>query len=134
MNLNAGSLFSLEGKTVLLTGASGFLGRTMAQALLSNGARLVALGRSARLARLAEEWTRKFGAHRVSARRVDMYDMGPFNAVLDEIVQKESRLDVVINNAHELGPQTGFNVPEGALETAIFDQWMRNLTGGIYWA
>src|SRR6266496_3735605 len=34
----AGPLFSLEGKSVLLTGASGFLGRTMVRALLDNGA------------------------------------------------------------------------------------------------
>ena len=41
--LDAASLFSLEGKTAVLTGASGFLGRTMARGLLENGARLVAL-------------------------------------------------------------------------------------------
>ena len=39
MNLQANQLFSLEGKTALLTGASGFLGRTFARALLANGAR-----------------------------------------------------------------------------------------------
>ncbi len=56
MNLQASSLFSLEGKTALLTGASGFLGRTFAQALLSNGARIIALGRSDRLDKQASDW------------------------------------------------------------------------------
>ena len=59
MSLHASELFSLRGKTALLTGASGFLGRTMARALLENGARLVALGRSERLQREAERaWSR----------------------------------------------------------------------------
>jgi NAD(P)-dependent dehydrogenase (short-subunit alcohol dehydrogenase family) len=40
----------------------------------------------------------------------------------------------LINNAHELGAATGFNVPEGSLENATFDQWQRNLQGGVYWA
>jgi NAD(P)-dependent dehydrogenase (short-subunit alcohol dehydrogenase family) len=48
-DLKLTSLFSLEGKTAVLTGASGFLGRTFALALLANGARVVALGRSDRL-------------------------------------------------------------------------------------
>ena len=45
----AGPLFSLEGKTVLLSGASGFLGRTMLQALLDNGATVLAFGGSERV-------------------------------------------------------------------------------------
>ena len=35
-DLKTSSLFHLEGKTAVLTGASGFLGRTFAQALLAN--------------------------------------------------------------------------------------------------
>lgn len=52
--LAASSLFSLTGKTVLLTGASGFLGRTISRALLDNGATLLALGASDRVAAEAE--------------------------------------------------------------------------------
>ena len=55
MSLQAGALFSLAGKTALLTGASGFLGRTLGRCLLANGARLVALGRSERLESLTSD-------------------------------------------------------------------------------
>ena len=134
VNLKAASVFSLEGKTVLLTGASGFLGRTFSRALLENGARLIALGRSERLETLADEWKREFGVGRVRAYRIDMYDLPALTSTLDEIIAGEPFVEVLINNAHELGPQTGFNTPSGALEHASFDQWMRNLTGGIYWA
>ncbi len=134
MNLKAASLFSLAGKTVLLTGASGFLGRTFGRALLENGARLVALSRSERLETLTNEWKREFGADLVRAYRVDLYDLPAVSSTLDEIVAREPFVEVLINNAYEMGPQTGFNIPEGALENASFDQWIRSLTGGVYWA
>jgi gluconate 5-dehydrogenase len=128
------NLFSITGKTVVLTGASGFLGRTFVRTLLANGARVVALGRSERLTREAEGWASEFGNDRIAIHRVDMYDIAALSQVLDQIVADEKQIDVLVNNAHELGPGTGFNVPEGALDTATMDTWMRNLTGGVYWA
>jgi len=134
VSLDRNSLFSLEGKTALLTGASGFLGRTFAETLLTNGARVIAIGRSERLRTQAEQWTERFGAEHVRFLRVDMYDLDAFGKGLDQIAAEEERLDILVNNAHELGPQTGFNIPEGSLESGTYDQWMRNLTGGVYWS
>ena len=118
----------------MLTGASGFLGRTFAEVLLTNGARVIAIGRSDRLETEAEFWAGRFGADRVRSLRVDMYDLDSLGNSLDQIAAEEARLDILINNAHELGPGTGFNIPEGSLENGSYDQWMRNLTGGVYWA
>ena len=132
--LNSSELFSIADKTVVLTGASGFLGRTFVRTLLTNGARVIALGRSERLQTEGESWAKEFGADRISIRRVDMYDTQAFEALLDQIVAEEKSVDVLINNAHELGPGTGFNVPEGSLDNATMETWMRNLTGGVYWA
>lgn len=132
--LTSTSLFSLEGKTAVLTGASGFLGRTFAQVLLANGARVVALGRSERLKTEAAQWAHTFGAAKIAVHQIDMYDVAALNALCDAIVSEERSVDVLINNAHELGAATGFNVPEGSLENATFDQWQRNLQGGVYWA
>jgi gluconate 5-dehydrogenase len=133
-SLEASELFSLEGKTVLLTGAGGFLGRTMTRALLQNGATVVALARSARLESLAAKWNEEFGAARVRPYLVDMNDVAALEKTLDTILREEPPIDVLVNNAHELGEATGFNVPEGALEKAPFEQWMRHLGGGLYWA
>jgi NAD(P)-dependent dehydrogenase (short-subunit alcohol dehydrogenase family) len=133
VTLSASSLFSLDGRTALLTGASGFLGRTFARALLSNGARLIAVGRSQRLDGLAADWTNEFGADRVRSFRVDMYDLAALSAVLDEIVGTEPAIDVLVNNAHELGPNSGFNTADGSLESAPIDHWMRHVTAGLYW-
>lgn len=134
MNFKTENLFELKGKTVVLTGASGFLGRTMARAFLVNGARVVALGRSKRLKELSGEWQNEFGADSVEIHQLDMYDHAALRGTLKEIVKKESRVDVLVNNAHELGPATGFNTSEGVLENSSFDQWMKHLGGGLYWA
>jgi gluconate 5-dehydrogenase len=134
VTLHASALFSLEGRTAVLTGASGFLGRTMARALLANGAKLIALGRSERLDRESAEWAGEFGADRVQSYRVDMYDLPALRRAFEEIATTEKTIDVLVNNAHELGPRTGFNVPDGGLESSTEEQWMRNLTGGVYWA
>jgi len=133
VNLDASELFSLRGKTALLTGASGFLGRTMARTLLANGARLLALGRSERLLTETEVWRAEFGPDCVEAHQIDMYDLSALATLLDAIVSKEESIDVLVNNAHELGPKTGFNVPEGALEFATFEHWQRNWLGSVFW-
>lgn len=132
VDLTASSLFSLTGKTAFLTGASGFLGRMFASALLENGASVIAVGRSERLLKECQGWQSKFGADRVRAIQVDMYDLKAFGAELEDVSARYN-VDIIINNAHELGPATGFNVPEGTLENAPLEQWERNLTGGVYW-
>lgn len=134
VNYAAGSLFSLEGKTVLLTGASGFLGRTMVRALLDNGATVVALGGSQRIEEQLSHLRAEYGLNRVHSIRVDLYDIPAMEQALAKIAAEHPVVDVIVNNAHELGPRTGFNVPEGHLEDATFDGWMRNLTAGVYWA
>ena len=133
-SLQRTNLFSLEGKTAVLTGASGFLGRTFALALLANGARVVALGRSDRLQTEARTWADQFGTDKIAVEQIDMYDAEALNRLCSRIAEREPSLDILINNAHELGAATGFNVPEGSLEHASFDQWQRNLQGGVYWA
>lgn len=132
MNLESSELFSLRGRTALLTGASGFLGRTFAEALLANGATLIAIGRSEKLEKQLQQWEDKYGSGRVHAYRVDMYDLPTFSATLDRIAEAHA-VDVLVNNAHELGPMTGFNTTAGTLEEANMDVWTRNLTAGVCW-
>ena len=133
MSLRADTLFSLKGKTVLLTGASGFLGNTFAKALLANDARLIALGKTEKLENNYKQWSSEFGADNVQIHTVDMYDFSALEKVLDRILEDVTIVDVLINNAHELGPNTGFNTVNGTLENANLDQWYRHFAGGLYW-
>lgn len=122
----------MKGKTALVTGASGFLGNMFVTALLKNEANVVAIGRSQKLEERLTIWQAEFGRERVHSHRVDMYDLKALAEVADGIASQYS-VDILINNAHELGPATGFNTPEGTLERASIDQWMRHLTSGAYW-
>lgn len=133
MNLDARSLFGLEGRTALLTGASGFLGRTFATTLLENGARLIALGRSSRLDACVKGWRRDHGQDRIEGVQVDMYDLPCLESTLQALVKSYGHIDILVNNAHELGAATGFNSPEGSLEMAPMGQWMRHFSGGVSW-
>jgi NAD(P)-dependent dehydrogenase (short-subunit alcohol dehydrogenase family) len=131
--LHRNELFSIEGRTAVVTGASGFLGRTLCETLLVNGARVVAVGRSPALLQATEDWARRFGPDTVIAERVDLHDAPAIEASLRGLAAREERIDVLVNNAHEMGPATGFNAPEGTLELAPDDQWLRNLAGGVLW-
>jgi gluconate 5-dehydrogenase len=132
VDYHASHLFSLEGKTGFLTGASGFLGRMMTRVLLANGARVIGLGRSRRLQTEIAALQEAYGTEQVTSHQVDMYDRPALTRLLETVAASEA-VDVLINNAHDLGPNAGFNTKEGTLDRADFEQWMRNLTGGIYW-
>lgn len=125
-------LFTVKGKSVLLTGASGFLGRTMSETLLENGAKVLAMGRSDRLTDLVEKWKNEYGKNQAQEIRVDMYDIEALGSVLDDVCDKYE-IDVLINNAYELNANTGFNTMQGTIEESTYDMWMRNLIGGVYW-
>ena len=51
-----------------------------------------------------------------------MYDTAVLARVLDEVAAQHD-VDIIVNNAYELSSATGFNSPEGTLETASLDQW-----------
>ncbi len=133
MTFSAKDIFSLEGKTALVTGASGFLGRTLCEALLDNGATVVAFGRSSRTESEVKAWQERYGPNRATARRIDMYDLGALENALSETLAATGGIDILVNNAHEMSTAAGFNSPDAALETAGFDQWERNIAGGVQW-
>ena len=61
-----------------------------------------------------------------------MYDTAVLARVLDEVAAQHA-VDVIVNNAYELSSATGFNSPEGTLETASLDQWTRHFSSGVVW-
>ena len=129
--MKASDLFSLQGKTVLLTGASGFLGSEMARSLVENDAKVILFGRSEKLEALKTELANEFGEAQVDGYTVDMYDTDVLKNTLGEAVAKTGTVDVLVNNAHEMGPGCGFNQPGASLETAPLEHFNNNLSGGM---
>lgn len=87
------SMFSLQGRVALVTGASRGLGFAMAKALKENGAEVIINARNeGELAAAAS----KIGAH---AMAFDVTDAKQARAALEEIVSRHGKLDILVNNA-----------------------------------
>lgn len=91
--------FSLAGKVILVSGGARGLGLTQAQALLEAGATVYALDRlpepSADFAPIAEQAKKNFGTS-LEYRQIDVRDVKKLHEIVEEIANKEGRLDGLI--------------------------------------
>lgn len=100
MNLEAQNLFSLSGKAVLLTGATGYLGRSMAFALSAAGAHVYINSRSIERSQNLVKEIELEGGSAESA----VFDVSNKDAVSDFSENLSNRpVDVIINNAYSGG-------------------------------
>ena len=90
--------FDPEGKVVLITGSSRGIGRETAMLFAERGARIVLNGRDP--ARLAEtlERMQRFGEN-VWSYPADVTDAGQCQAMIEAVLARFGRLDVLVNNA-----------------------------------
>jgi NAD(P)-dependent dehydrogenase (short-subunit alcohol dehydrogenase family) len=102
------SLFDINGKIIVVTGATGILAGEVARYLQAQGAHVVYLGRNReKLDKLLAE-TRQISPH-CSGYVTDVLDQPGLNRAYDEIMKNLGRVDVLINGA-------GGNLP-GAVVT-----------------
>ncbi len=91
--------FDLKGQVAIVTGCSTGLGVQMAKALANQGAKIVAIARRQELIdAVAKEIKDTFGVETL-ALRCDITDTNRVNEVIDEVLKKFGRIDIVINNA-----------------------------------
>jgi NAD(P)-dependent dehydrogenase (short-subunit alcohol dehydrogenase family) len=117
-------LFDLTGRTALVTGARGHLGRAFAEALAEAGARVVI---SSRQRALAEEFAGSLGGAAAGQHlgvELDQQDECSITAAFSEVLERAGRLDVLINNAHE-----PLAVDWRTVTGEQFQQQLGNLTG-----
>ncbi len=93
----SGSLFSLEGKTALVTGGSSGLGLIMAKGLLCNGVRVVIASRSQEKCDMALAELSKYGD--CAALAADVTNSSDRNKLLSFTEGKLGSLSILINNA-----------------------------------
>lgn len=124
------ALFSLEGKTAMVTGAAGYLGKGFSEALLAAGADVVLYGRGEKLSGFAKNLKDRYGK-KVGHFQVDFYDNKRFMNCLQAA---GSVIDVLVNNAYDFSEKTGFNHPSGRMEEMEKKGWMKGLEAGVCWA
>jgi NADP-dependent 3-hydroxy acid dehydrogenase YdfG len=118
---------NIDGKVVVITGASSGLGEATARHLASQGASVV-LGarREDRIRSLAGELTSKGG--KALAIATDVTDREQVKRLVDTAVKTYGRVDVMINNAGLM--------PQSPLERLKIDDWDRmidvNIKGVLY--
>ncbi|GIU85364.1 MAG: 2-deoxy-D-gluconate 3-dehydrogenase [Acidimicrobiales bacterium] len=92
-------LFSVEGKTALVTGGSRGIGEMIAAGLLANGAKVYVSSRKADVCKsTAEKLSAEFGGECVAIPG-DVATLEGVDALAGEIRQREERLHILVNNA-----------------------------------
>ena len=90
----------MTGKTVLITGGTGGIGRAAAVALASIGARVGITGRDAARA-AADAIANETGNHAIDTFVADMSSQTEIRRLADEVLAAYPRLDVLLNNVGE---------------------------------
>ncbi len=116
MSINLQDLFSLEGRTAIVTGASGLLGRQHCQALAAAGATVVA----ADLDLLASGTLVNELSSDAFAHPLDVTDPDSIHALRDEVLRRTGRIDVLVNNA---AINDMVEHPDQALELSKFENY-----------
>lgn len=119
------SQFRLDGKTVIVTGGAGGLGRSMCAAMAQAGANVVVASRnSENIERIAADLVGQ--GHSALAVSVDITDAEQVDAMVSKTVDTYGSLDVIVNNAGRWGKSH-------LAEDTPLDEWKdvldQNLTG-----
>ena len=93
-------LFSLEGQTVVLTGSAGRLGSRFAHVLCEAGADVILVDKDTkRNAKLKSELSKKYDTTQ-EVFDIDIANETSVSAMVQKIVKKYEKIDILINNAH----------------------------------
>ena len=91
--------FDLSGRVAVVTGCSTGLGVQMAKALANQGCSIVAVARRQNLIdEVAAQIKEEYGVETLAVR-CDITDTDMVNAMVDTVLEKFGRIDVLINNA-----------------------------------
>lgn len=104
---------SFKEKVILITGASGGIGRACAEYFAKEGALLALVGRNAEKFEKVVKQIKQIGSD--AEPLIILADISvDFNRIIDSTIERYGRLDILINNA-------GFSVPGSIENTKIED-------------
>lgn len=90
---------TMDGRTVLVTGAAGAIGKPMCVELAQRGATVVMAGRGEKLKAAVEEVRTASGSKNVEALQLDVSDLKSIRAAAEDYKKRFPKLHVLINNA-----------------------------------
>lgn len=114
------TLFSLENRTVLITGASGGLGQSIADLFAAAGARLILTDQTEEKAEVIAKPLRAGGSH-VTSFGLDLGDIAALRGRAQDLIEAGDVPDVLVLNA-------GMQGPAGPLSDISMDDWQRVMT------
>ena len=91
-------LFRLDGRVALVTGAAGYLGRSISSILAEAGAHVLLNGRSAKVKELALELEER--GLKASTVIFDVTAEAQVEAAIKKVGTEYGRLDILVNNAY----------------------------------
>ncbi len=89
----------VDGKRVVITGATNGIGFAAAEALAGRGARLTLIARSEAKATAVAEWIETAGGKDVDIVIADLASQADVRRAAAEILARHSKLEVLVNNA-----------------------------------
>jgi NAD(P)-dependent dehydrogenase (short-subunit alcohol dehydrogenase family) len=134
MTAYRGTDFDLSGRTALITGAGGLLGRQHAAALAAVGARVLLTDVSVESAEGAAAAVRaECATADLAALQLDVTDPASVRAVAEEAARRFGAVDVLVNNA-AIDPKvtsTPGMTHGSRLEAFRLEQWNREIAVGL---
>ena len=120
------SLFGLEGKVIMVTGAGGGIGLAISEGLARSGATVALCNRTVSKCLPLVERLREEGAQ-VSVHALDVTNRDSINTCVDEVAEMYGKIDVLFNVA-------GMNKREGLLdvEEETYDRIMDTNLKGLF--
>lgn len=119
-------LFSLKGRTALITGSSQGIGFALAQGLASAGANIILNGRDSHKLETAANVLRKAGAS-IEISAFDVTDHEAVKQAVDQLEEEGTQIDILVNNAgmQHRGPLEDF-------EPAAFEKLLQTNIASVF--
>lgn len=119
MHMDFSNLFSVEGKTVVVTGGSRGIGEMIAAGFLSSGAKVIISSRKEKACEEAVERLKAEYGGEIYAIPSDVGSMDGINHLAGEIANREDRVDVLVNNAGVAWGATLEDFPEAGWDKVM---------------
>jgi len=129
---SSNDMFNLVGQVAVITGGTGFLGQQHAEAIAGAGGIPVLVDiRLDGVKQGSHEWVRRFGDS-ACAIHTDITEPGSIKALLDEVLVRYGRVDILINNAaNNPRMENRQDVEFSRLEFFPLRQWEADLAVGL---